>query len=116
MREVARWLRANTAPDDRVLVWGGQASIYFRSGRRPASRFVTNVPLRFPWSAKRARDILRREIESTPPAAIIVSRKDRVPAIFGHRRAYHSRSTAGGRHARRSYRKEAGRSPQSVST
>ncbi len=85
MRRVAKWLRANTAPDARVLVWGIQSAIYFQSGRRPASRFIANGVFRFSWCAQRADEILRREIETELPEVIVVSRRDAILWASGSR-------------------------------
>ncbi len=84
IRKVVAWLESNTPPDARVLVWGRQAAIYFESDRRPASRFIINSALMFSWSAERARQILRQEIETEPPAAIVVAHGDRRPSFTGH--------------------------------
>ncbi len=76
IRQASRWIERKTAPDARILVWGPQAAIYFHADRQPASRFITNFPLRFPWAAGRAKFILKQEIEATPPAVIVVSQDD----------------------------------------
>ncbi len=39
--DVAEHLEANTEEGDRLLVWGSAPEIYWASGRRPATRFVT---------------------------------------------------------------------------
>ncbi len=84
IRQVSSWLRSNTAPDATVFVWGLQSAIYFEADRRPASRFITNYVLLLPWSAEQARKILQQEIEARSPAAIVVSRADRRPDLYGH--------------------------------
>ena len=38
---VSRYLAATTHPDDPILVWGSVPEIYWASGRRPATRFLT---------------------------------------------------------------------------
>jgi 4-amino-4-deoxy-L-arabinose transferase-like glycosyltransferase len=38
---VSRYLAANTAPNDRIAVWGSVPEIYWASNRRPATRFLT---------------------------------------------------------------------------
>ncbi len=85
MRGVSRWLRANTAPDARVLVWGPQAAIYFQADRQPASRFITNFALRFPWCAEQALEIMRAELKASPPAVIVVARRDSMPWVTGNK-------------------------------
>jgi hypothetical protein len=39
--DVAGYVRAHTSPDDRILVWGQAPEVYWKSGRRPATRFAT---------------------------------------------------------------------------
>ena len=84
IRQVSNWLRSNTEPDAKVLGWGPQAAIYFQSDRPPASRFITNFVLLFPWSATQARQALQLEIAEQLLAVIIVSRADRRPDFYGH--------------------------------
>ena len=79
IRKAAAWLRSNTPPEARILVWGRQSAIYFESDRRPASRFITNSALMFSWSTGRARKLLRQDLETEPPAAIVVANDDRRP-------------------------------------
>src|SRR5438128_5570649 len=38
-REIAGWVRANTAPADRLFVWGHYSPIYYLSDRLPATRY-----------------------------------------------------------------------------
>lgn len=42
-RSVSKYLVAHTRPHDRVLVWGSVPEIYWASGTRPATRFVTTA-------------------------------------------------------------------------
>jgi 4-amino-4-deoxy-L-arabinose transferase-like glycosyltransferase len=44
VREVARWLRANSAPSDTLFVWGHYSPIYALSGRLPGTRYVNTSP------------------------------------------------------------------------
>lgn len=83
-RRVARWLAHNTQPDDAVYVWGFEPVIYAEAGRRPASRFIYNVPQRAAWSAEASRSELMQELEARPPAAIVVVREDRFPHVTGN--------------------------------
>ena len=38
---VSRYLATHTNPDDPIYVWGSVPEIYWASGRRPATRFLT---------------------------------------------------------------------------
>jgi hypothetical protein len=51
---VAEYVRANTPPGARLLVWGHAADVHFFSGRRPASRFVYTLALLTPGYADSA--------------------------------------------------------------
>ncbi len=42
-RSMSRYLAAHTRPNDRVLVWGSVPEIYWASGTRPATRFITTA-------------------------------------------------------------------------
>ncbi|MCJ7671310.1 MAG: glycosyltransferase family 39 protein [Acidimicrobiia bacterium] len=42
-QSVSKYLATHVAPDDRVLVWGSVPEIYWASGTRPATRFVTTT-------------------------------------------------------------------------
>ncbi|HEX8899505.1 MAG TPA: glycosyltransferase family 39 protein, partial [Chthoniobacterales bacterium] len=44
--ETARYINAHSAPNDRIFVWGPEASqFYLHAQRRPASRYVLTFPL-----------------------------------------------------------------------
>jgi hypothetical protein len=43
--ETARYLSEHSAPDDRVFVWGNNATIYLEARRRPACRYIHTVAL-----------------------------------------------------------------------
>jgi 4-amino-4-deoxy-L-arabinose transferase-like glycosyltransferase len=40
-RELASWLRANTAPEERLFIWGHYSPIYYLAGRLPGTRYLT---------------------------------------------------------------------------
>lgn len=81
---VADRLREQTAADDRVFVWGFEPLIYTESGRRPASRYVHNIPQRLAWPGRdAARRELVEELAASPPAAVVVVHRDRLPRLTG---------------------------------
>ena len=45
LREIARYLRVHSLPQDRIFVWGQQAEIYAEAERRPACRYIVTFPL-----------------------------------------------------------------------
>jgi hypothetical protein len=82
-RRVARWLERNTSPHEPIYIWGFEPGIYDLAGRRPASRFIYNVPQRAAWSAEASRHELMEELAARPPAAIVVVTGDRFPHVTG---------------------------------
>jgi hypothetical protein len=66
---VAAYLRSHTAPDDRIVVEGARAEVYWRAERRAPDRFfdVFSRAGDSSYPAERARDLAR-----DPPAAIVV--------------------------------------------
>ncbi|MGH0032476.1 MAG: hypothetical protein ACQGVC_22010 [Myxococcota bacterium] len=82
-RHVADWLRANTAPDATLHVFGFQPVLYDLADRRPASRFVYNAAQRAPWYSARGRDALMEDLQRTPPDALLVEKGDLHPGTGG---------------------------------
>lgn len=72
--EIAAWLRANTGPNDNVLVRGYEPDVYLLSGRRYKGRFFTTSQLmwkncaynRGAWLAQDREDIAR-----TRPSVVV---------------------------------------------
>jgi hypothetical protein len=76
---VSRYLATTTNPDDPIYVWGSVPEIYWASGRRPATRFLTssfltgNYPGRPPKDAntggdtKAAWDDFYQDFTAHPP-------------------------------------------------
>jgi hypothetical protein len=83
-RQVAAWLRAHTSQDSTLYIWGFEPEIYDLSGRRPASRYVYNVPQRVSWATD-TRQVLLRELEASKPEVILVTHHDVFPAVTGSR-------------------------------
>ncbi len=59
--------------------------IYHLSARRPASRYIYNVPQRTEWAQAESRQTLIRELTAAPPAAIVVVHHDSLPLVTGNR-------------------------------
>ena len=85
-RRVAAWLRTQTPPDASIYVWGFEPIIYDLAGRRPASRYVYNVPQRTEWAGERSRALLIEELDRSRPAALVVEHGDRIPWVTGNMR------------------------------
>jgi 4-amino-4-deoxy-L-arabinose transferase-like glycosyltransferase len=82
--EAGRYLFTNSAPDDRIFVWGQAVEIYLDARRRPACRYITTFPLTgyifggpIPGFDTRSRILpgawttLERDFEKHPPAYIV---------------------------------------------
>jgi 4-amino-4-deoxy-L-arabinose transferase-like glycosyltransferase len=82
--EAGRYLFTNSAPDDRIFVWGQVVEIYLDARRRPACRYITTFPLTgyifggpIPGFDTRSRILpgawttLQRDFEKHPPAYIV---------------------------------------------
>jgi len=86
-RELARYVRENTPPEARLLVWGYGSALYFLAERRPATRFpyvtyqVGAVEGTSAWwspfrqteelEIPRAWELFFQDLERNPPAMVI---------------------------------------------
>ncbi len=85
-RRAAAWIADGTPPDSSLFVWGFESSLYTMARRRPASRYVYNVPQRLAWRHRdRARRQLLDELRSDPPYAIVVVAHDVREGVTGNR-------------------------------
>ncbi|WP_104984562.1 glycosyltransferase family 39 protein [Sorangium cellulosum] len=82
-RAVAAWVRERVAPERPIFVWGFEPVIYDLADRAPATRYLYNVPQRAVWAREPARDALMRDLAASPPAAIVVERRDVFPSVTG---------------------------------
>jgi hypothetical protein len=82
-RAVADYLRERVPPDRPVLVWGFEPVIYDMADRRPATRFLYNVPQRVSWSKAPMRATLLRDLAESRPAAVVVEHNDLIPMVTG---------------------------------
>ena len=78
---VISYLRKNLRARDEIFVWGSEPLIYFQTGRRCPTRFVSNLALISPWSPPRWRREMVGDLEKSPPAFLVVARDDAVPYI-----------------------------------
>jgi len=82
-RRVAEFLRRELAPDDLAFIWGFEPIIYDMAKRRPASRYIYNVPQRVAWAKEHTRERLMQDLDARPPKAIVVEHRDVFPAVTG---------------------------------
>ncbi len=86
-RRAATWLAKHTPPDSALYVWGFEPTLYTMARRRPASRYVYNVPQRLAWRHRaRARRQLLEDLKSDPPEAIVVVAHDVREGVTGNLR------------------------------
>jgi 4-amino-4-deoxy-L-arabinose transferase-like glycosyltransferase len=81
--KVVRWLQANTSAADPVYIWGFEPFIYDVAQRRPATRYIYNVPQRVAWFREESRGRLMEELRRSPPRAIVVEHRDVFPVVTG---------------------------------
>jgi hypothetical protein len=79
--ETVHYLKQNLRPGEGVFLWGAHSLIYYLSGSRPLTRFVSNLGLMSTWSPPSWREELLRDLEKSPPRFIVVARGDQLPSI-----------------------------------
>ena len=82
-QRLALEMRRRTPESAPVFVWGFEPLIYLLADRKPASRFIYNVPQRVQWAQGRARATLMQDLARRPPQLIAVQRNDVFPAVTG---------------------------------
>jgi hypothetical protein len=82
-RRLVEWLRSETPAAESVYIWGFEPIVYVESYRRPASRFVYDVPQRVSWSRDSACASLSRDLAASPPSAVAVEHDDRFVDVTG---------------------------------
>jgi hypothetical protein len=80
---VASFLHDRVPEGRPVLVWGFEPVIYDLAERRPATRYLYDVPQRVAWAKAREREILMGDLGASPPAAIVVEHRDVFPVVTG---------------------------------
>jgi hypothetical protein len=82
-REVAAWVKGQTAPDDSILVWGFEPAIYWLAQRKPATRFIYDVPQRTAWQRRISQQRFMQDVIRNRPVVVIVQHADIIPAVTG---------------------------------
>jgi hypothetical protein len=82
-RLVADWLTRETPAAATVFVYGFTPEIYVAAGRRPASRYIYDVPQRAIWSRDEARAELMAELNVSRPIVVVVEHGDTIPWVTG---------------------------------
>jgi 4-amino-4-deoxy-L-arabinose transferase-like glycosyltransferase len=74
--EVAWHIRAHSAADDAILVWGNAPVVYLLSERRPASRFIVTLFLQTEWRGVDYRRTFEEEFRRNQPRFVVVRRPE----------------------------------------
>jgi len=83
-RRAASWITTRTPPDSTLYVWGFEPMLYAMADRRPASRWIYNVPQRLDWEHReRVRKELLADLRRERPAAIVVVQRDVREGVTG---------------------------------
>jgi Dolichyl-phosphate-mannose-protein mannosyltransferase len=82
-RALASRLQELTSPSDSIYIWGFEPAVYWFSQRRPASRFIYNVPQRSKWERETAREFLLADLKASTPAVIVVQHGDYFRFVTG---------------------------------
>ena len=77
--QVIHYLGQHHSPGDGLYIWGIPCLVYYLTGARPPTRFVVNYPLISPWGPPAWREELLRDLKRSPPAFIVVARRDEAP-------------------------------------
>ena len=94
--QVIRLVKADGAsqdgPQGELYVWGYYDLIYYATGLRPPTRFISFFPLKYTfWGRPEWRQELMRDLEKSPPAYFVVSRREDL-GIFPQLESFVSRS------------------------
>jgi hypothetical protein len=82
-QRLALAMRRRTPESAPVFVWGFEPMVYLLADRKPASRFIYNVPQRVQWAQVRARSTLMADLARCPPQLIAVQSNDVFPSVTG---------------------------------
>ncbi|HVU05152.1 MAG TPA: glycosyltransferase family 39 protein [Polyangiaceae bacterium] len=93
-RRTARAVARLSEPEDSIFVWGFEPHVYWFSDRRPASRYVYDVPQRAVWGRERARADLLEDLARDPPKVIVVQHGDVFDFVTGN--SFDSHQSLGG--------------------
>jgi hypothetical protein len=83
-RRAAEWVAENTSAEAKIYIWGFEPVIYDLSQRRPASRYIYNVPQRVGQEKAEYRRKLMEELDRSLPDVIIVEKRDIFPWVTGN--------------------------------
>lgn len=79
----AEFLTQNTSSEDEIFIWAFEPAIYYLAERKSVSRYIYNFPLygEFAWEPFKVH--LMQELETKPPAFILIAQQDAQPWVTG---------------------------------
>ena len=83
--QTAAYLQSVTTPDQKILMWGWEAGIYFMADRQPPTRYSFQFPAYFksPYQTEVIQTLLR-DLKSDPPVYLADTSDPDLPLIPGH--------------------------------
>ncbi len=73
---LSNYVIANTLPSDRIFIFGFQPYVYWKSGRRPATKDLNTIHFKPSYVNPADRDELVRTLCGNPPALFLVETED----------------------------------------
>lgn len=80
------YLKQKLGASDQIFFWGNDVGVYFFADRLPQTICLTNTPFVTTWTPPQWWSALLSQLQSKPPAAIVVERGDARPYISGEQR------------------------------
>jgi 4-amino-4-deoxy-L-arabinose transferase-like glycosyltransferase len=80
---MADYLRARVAAGDTLYIWGFRPEVYYLSGLRPATRFISQFPLTVTWYPQAWQQENVDTLWAAMPPYVLVVRGDDMPWVTG---------------------------------
>ena len=74
---LSNYVTANTLPTDHIFIFGFQPYVYWKSGRRPANKYINTIHFKPSYVNREDRGELVHSLLSNPPALFLVETADR---------------------------------------
>jgi hypothetical protein len=81
--EVVEYLRAHTIAGDSLYIWGFRPEIYYLTGLRPATRFISQFPLVTSWYPREWQQENVDVLWAALPPYVLVLQADNMPWVTG---------------------------------
>lgn len=74
---ISDFVEVHAAPNDRIFIFGFQPYVYWKTGRKPASKFINTIHFKSTPVAPWERDELVHDLTGNPPTLFLVETQDR---------------------------------------